>query len=479
MQTLDLIVLFTYLIVVTGIALLAGRKQTSTRSYFLANRNLPWWMIMLSIVATETSVLTFLSIPGVAYQTDLGFLQLAIGYILGRWLVAKLLLPQYFKQGIESTYEFIRNRWGSSVQRFTSLVFMITRILADGVRLFITAIPLALITGWSYPVCIFVIGAFTLIYTLVGGIRSVIWADSLQFGIYLVGASIGFWVLNSLVDGGWTAIFQAANQAGKIQLFHMSVEEGVAGILYHKYHFLTAVLGGMFLSLASHGTDHLMVQRIMAARDIKSGQKALVGSGILVLLQFVLFLILGVGLWVFYGGKEMKPDDVFSTFILNELPLGISGFIVAGIFSAAMSTLSSSINSLASSTMTDWIKTAYPEKYNLMVSRLLSVFWAIVLICGAILLSLFISRDDPLVHKGLAIASFTYGGLLGFFVLGRMKRPFLPRSIMVGFFASLIIKIFVTSFTQIAWPWYTIIGVFTMMVVSYIAESLLKTIRIT
>ena len=475
MKTVDLFVLFSYLLGVTAVALWMGRKQTSTRSYFLADRNLPWWMIMFSVVATETSVLTFLSIPGVAYQTDLGFLQLAIGYILGRWIVAKFFLPHYFDQGIESTYEFIRNRWGVPVQRFASSIFLITRILADGVRLFMAAIPLALITGWSYPASIFIIGVFTLIYTLIGGIRSVIWADSFQFCIYLVSGFFCIWILNSLIDGGWNTIFQSANQMAKLRFVHMTTEGGFFGILYDRYHFVTAVIGGMFLSMASHGTDHLMVQRIMATRNVKSGQKALLGSGVLVFFQFGLFLLIGIAVWVLFGGKEMKPDDVFSTFILDELPVGVTGFIVAGIFSAAMSTLSSSINSLASSSMTDWIKTAYPEKYNLAVSRFLTVFWAIVLIAGAITLSLFLSRDDSFVHTGLAIASFTYGGLLGFFILGRINRNMTSWSVITGFFSSLMVMISVISLTQIAWPWYTVIGVFTMISISYLSDFLQNT----
>ena len=467
MQSLDLVVLFAYLAIVIGIAVWAGRKQVSAESFFLANRSLPWWMIMFSVVATETSVLTFLSIPGLAYQTDLGFLQLAFGYILGRWLVARFLLPLYFEQGIESTYEFIGNRWGASVQRLTSLIFLVTRILADGVRLFITAIPLALITGWSYPFSILVIGISTLIYTLVGGIRSIIWADSIQFGIYILGGIIGFLVLHGAVDGGWPSILRTAEANGKLHLFHFLSSEGEGPFFHQPYHFLTAVVGGIFLSMASHGTDHLMVQRLLAAPDIKSGQKALVGSGILVLAQFGMFLVLGVGLWVFYGGADMRPDEVFPQFIIASMPAGLKGLLLAAIFSAAMSTLSSSINSLASSTMTDWIKTMSPSKYNLTISRIISIFWALVLIGGA---SLFTSQENPLVEVGLTIASFTYGGLLGLFVLGRQKRRFRPQSVVAGVSLSLVVMTGVITLTPVAWPWYTVIGIGTTLFVAHIME---------
>lgn len=418
---------------------------------------------MFSVVATETSVLTFLSIPGLAYKTDLGFLQLALGYIIGRWFIAKALLPHYFEEGIESTYEFIRNRWGSFVQRFASLVFLGTRILADGVRLFMTAIPLSIITGWSYPLSIAIIGLFTLFYTLIGGIRSVIWADSIQFGIYLLGAISVFIVLNGLVDGGWTTILIEAGEKGKLTMIHFSFDSGFDEIIAYPYQFLTAVIGGMILSMASHGTDHLMVQRLLSCKNIKGAQKALVGSGILAFIQFAIFLVIGAGIWVFFGGRSMKSDEVFSTFIIDYLPAGLAGFIVAGIFSAAMSTLSSSINALASSTMTDWLKKNRPDRYNVSMSRLLSIFWAMVLVGGAML---FTSKETPLVEVGLSIASFTYGGLLGFFYLGRKAPDIHRNSVTFGFIMALVVMIAVVRFTSVAWPLFTAIGLISMVFAS-------------
>ena len=464
-QTVDFIVLFVYLTIVSGVALWAGGKQSSAKSYFLADQNLPWWMIMLSVVATETSVLTFLSIPGVAYGGNFGFLQLALGYIAGRWIVARYLLPLYFEEGLESTYEFLRNRWGQSVQRLGSLVFQVTRILADGVRLFMTAIPLALITGWSYGVSIAVIAGFTLIYTILGGIRSVVWADSIQFIIYIMGAFVSIGLLNGLVDGGWSTIFSEARAAGKLAVF-----QGGDSVT-HQYHFVTAVMGGMFLSLASHGTDHLMVQRLMAARNVEAGQRALIGSGFMAFFQFSLFLLVGTGIWVFNKGVGMNSNEVFSTFIIDNLPVGLKGLIVAAIFSAAMSTLSSSINALASTTMTDWIKWIAPDRYNLTTSRFLSLIWTVVLAGGA---TLFTSTEGSLVEIGLAIASFTYGGLLGFFLLGRMKAEFPASSVTAGFVASIAAMVVVVRFTAVAWPWYTIIGLSVMVATSVIMRIIQK-----
>tara|TARA_B100000315_G_C14595101_1_gene598461 strand:+ start:7878 stop:9293 length:1416 start_codon:yes stop_codon:yes gene_type:complete len=470
-QLADYIVLFGYLAVVMGVSTWAGRKQESASSFFLGNRNMPWGMVMLSVVATETSVLTFLSIPGLAYKTDLGFLQLALGYIIGRWIIALFLLPKYFEEGIESTYEFIRNRWGASVQKFTSLIFLGTRILADGVRLFMTAIPLSLITGWSYPVSIIIIGLCTLGYTLIGGIRSVIWADTIQFGIYLLGAVIAFVVLDGLVDGGWSVIFETAGESSKLILFHFSFDAGFTGIIQYPYQFLTAVVGGLFLSMASHGTDHLMVQRLLTCRNIKGSQKALIGSGLLAFVQFAIFLVLGTGLWVFFEGKAMESDAVFSTFIINHLPAGLAGFIVAGIFSAAMSTLSSSINALASSTMTDWLKGNRTINSEIKTSRILSIFWAAILIGGA---TLFTSKETPLVEIGLTIASFTYGGLLGFFYLGWKNPEIQSKCVVIGFISAILFMIFIVKFTLVAWPLYTLIGLSAMVLISKIMSKVIS-----
>ena len=457
MQAFDFIVLFLYLVIVSVVSLLGSGKQNSTRSFFLAEKNISWWMIMLSVVATETSVLTFLSIPGISYNSNFGFLQLAIGYVIGRWFVACFLLPLYFEEGLESTYEFLFNRWGVKVQRTGSFVFQITRILSDGVRLFMTAIPMALITGWSYPMSILVIVVFTLFYTILGGIKAVVWADSIQFVFYIIGAFITIGVLGLGVEGGWMSILSNASREGKL----LVVEGG--NFLNYPYHFITALIGGMFLSLASHGTDHLMVQRLLSARNLKDSQKALIGSGFLALFQFGLFLIIGTGIWAFYEGKTMNSNDVFSSFIIDGLPIGIKGLIVASIFSAAMSSLSSSINALASTIMSDWIKSIMPQKYNLTNSRFISIICGLIIAFSALL---FTSTNDPLVEVGLTIASFTYGGLLGFFVLGLSRIKFTSFSVIAGLLSSILLMIIIVVFTPIAWPWYSLIGLSLMVLVS-------------
>ena len=462
-SSLDMKVLFGYIGLIVLIGVIVGRKQRDTKSYFLGNGQISWLMISFSVVATETSVLTFLSIPGVAYLTNFGFLQVAIGYIIGRIVVAWLFLPLYYKEGIQSTYEFIGNKWGISFQRFVSTIFLLMRILADGVRLFMTAIPLTLITGWSFGASIAIIGLFTLIYTLIGGIRSVVYTDTIQFILYIFGAILTFNVINELIPGGLENIISILEEAGKFSIFQ-GFSSSLSDLLTRPYNFIAAVLGGFLLSMASHGTDHLMVQRLLSAGSIRASQKALVLSGFLVFLQFAIFLFLGATMWVLYDGLPLKPNLVFPWFILTHLPPGFTGFLVAGIFAAAMSTLSSSINSLASATVVDWIKPIKPN-VGLTTARWVSVFWAIVLIGGAML---FTSSESPLVEVGLSIASVIYGAILGFFILRLTNWQVSNQSVFWGFSISIITMIYLWKATPLAWTWYVFFGTIIMLTISVI-----------
>ena len=346
---LDFGVLLVYLAAVTAWGAWLGRGQAGGQDYFLGNRELPWGAVMLSVVATETSTLTFLSIPGVSYLGTLAFLQLTFGYLIGRVVVSMFLLPAYYRGDLVTAYALLEERFGQAARRFASAVFMVTRLLADSVRLFATAIPLALVTGWDYPVSIVVIGAITVVYTYFGGIKAVVWVDAVQMGLYLLGALIAIGALHVLTPGGWAGILSSAGEAGKLAVLDLSLDFAIPYTLW------AGVLGGAFLTMASHGTDQLIVQRLLTCRDLASSKKALVGSGVVVIGQFLLFLVVGLGLWAFYGGRTFDTsDEIFARFVVEELPPGISGLLVAGVFAAAMSSLSSSINSLASATAYDF-----------------------------------------------------------------------------------------------------------------------------
>jgi SSS family transporter len=452
--SLDLVVLVVYLVGVTAWGAWLGRGQTGGTDYFLGSRSLPWLAVMLSVVATETSTLTFLSIPGVAYTGSLVFLQLTLGYLVGRMLVSVVLLPAYYAGSLTTAYALLEDRFGLGARRFTSAIFMVTRLLADSVRLFATAIPLALITGWPYAVSIAVIGVLTVIYTYFGGIKAVVWVDAVQMGLYLFGALAAIVAIQMLVPGGWGEVLGSAGAAGKLDMIDLSLDLTVPYTLW------AGVLGGAVFTMASHGTDQLIVQRLLTCRDSGQAQKALVGSGIAVVFQFLLFLLVGLGLWAFYGGRDFAvSDEIFALFIVEELPQGITGLLIAGVFAAAMSSLSSSINALASATAYDYwapmVGAVGDEGRILRAGKAFTLLWAALLIGGAILF-IPLSQGTSAVEVALGIASLVYGGLLGAFALGVFtKRPG-QLSVMIGIAVGVGTVTLVRD--QIAWPWYVLLG---------------------
>ncbi|MDH3205474.1 MAG: sodium:solute symporter [Gemmatimonadota bacterium] len=452
--TLDLVVLVVYLLGITAWGAWLGRGQTGGTDYFLGSRSLPWVAVMLSVVATETSTLTFLSIPGVAYTGSLVFLQLTLGYLIGRVLVSMLLLPAYYAGSLTTAYALLEVRFGLGARRFTSAIFMVTRLLADSVRLFATAIPLALITGLPYWASIVVIGVLTVVYTYFGGIKAVVWVDAVQMGLYLLGALVAIGAVQALVPGGWGEVFASGRAAGKLDVIDLSFDMSVAYTLW------AGVLGGAIFTMASHGTDQLIVQRLLTCQDLRAAQKALIGSGFAVILQFALFLFVGLGLWAFYGGREFAvSDEIFALFIVEELPAGITGLLIAGVFAAAMSSLSSSINALASATAYDyWAPMAGArddESRILRAGKAFTLLWATLLIVGAILF-IPLSQGTSAVEVALGIASLVYGGLLGAFALGVLtKRPG-QRAVMIGMVVGIGSVTLIRDL--VAWPWYVLLG---------------------
>ena len=457
MHWIDLTIIFIFLAGFSLYGIWQSRFNESSEDYFLGGRNLPWPVAMLSIVATETSVLTFISIPGLAYRGDWFFLQLAIGYILGRILVSLILLPQYFNSGVTSIYEIIGQKFGPDLQKVASGIFLITRILADGVRFLATAVVVQVITGWTLPMAVIMIGVVTLIYTLYGGIRTVVWVDSIQFILYLFGGFASIIIVLNLLDQSLFEAISTLLGEGKLSVFNWQGD-----LIKEPYYFITAIVGGVLLSFSSHGVDYMMVQRVLGTKNLSAARKAMVGSGIFVFLQFTVFLMAGSLIYLLMGGVEMERDREFTSFIVNYLPIGLKGVLLAGVLSAAMSTLSSSINSLASSTVTDWLGGGQTIKK----SQWVSLIWGVILIAIALL---FDESDSAIVIVGLQIASFTYGGLLGLFLLSRMKRSFRSESLIVGLVASFGI-VFYLNQIGIAWTWFIGVAVVVNFTVTHIVN---------
>jgi SSS family transporter len=451
-------VLVVYLVGVTVWGAWLGRGQTGGQDYFLGNRELPWVAVMLSVVATETSTLTFLSIPGVSYLGTLAFLQLTFGYLAGRVVVSAFLLPAYYRGDLTTAYALLERRFGQGARRVASAVFMVTRLLADSVRLFATAIPLALVTGWDYPVSIVVIGALTVVYTYLGGIKAVVWVDAVQMGLYILGAVVAVVALQVLTPDGWAGILSSAGEAGKLEFLDLSFDFAIPYTLW------AGLLGGGVFTMASHGTDQLLVQRLLTCRDLPSAKKALVGSGVVVMGQFLVFLMLGLGLWVYYEGRTFdSSDEIFARFVVEELPRGVSGLIVAGVFAAAMSSLSSSMNSLASATAYDFwaplVGAEDDEARTLRAGKLFTLVWAALLVGGAVLF-IPLSEGNAAVEVALAIASVVYGGLLGTFILAIRSRRADQRSAIIGMITGIAVVAAIWWFAraEVAWPWFVPIG---------------------
>ena len=460
MHWIDLTIIVIFLVGFSAFGVWQSRFNNSTEDYFLGGRNLPWPVAMFSIVATETSVLTFISIPGLAYRDDWFFLQLAMGYLFGRILVSIFLLPQYFETGITSIYEVIGKKFGPDIQKVASGVFLITRVFADGVRFLATAVVVQVITGWSLHIAVLIIGLVTLVYTLTGGIRTVVWVDSIQFVLYIFGGVTSIIFALNYLGKPLGDVISELSISGKMSIFNWT-----GNPLSDPYYFISAIVGGVLLSFSSHGVDYMMVQRVLGTKNLNEAKKAMIGSGLFVLLQFTIFLFAGSIIYLLMEGLEIERDREFTTFIVNYLPVGLKGLLLAGVLSAAMSTLSSSINSLASSTVADWMRGVKSVKQ----SQLISMSWGVILILIALL---FDESESAIVIVGLQIASFTYGGLLGLFLLSKMKQKFHSSSLIAGLVSSLGI-VFYLKHIGIAWTWFIGLSVIMNMIISIIIEKII------
>src|SRR6185437_13349221 len=448
---LDLAIIASYLVGITLFGIRFRKKQRTLRDYFLAGRDIPWWAISLSIVAAETSTLTIISIPGLAYDTNLTFLQVVMGYVVGRILISFVLLPHYFKGDLYTAYQLIETRFGPNLRTLTSGLFLLTRAAAEGVRVYAVSIVVSIALGTGELTSIAIITVLTLIYTFEGGLAAVIWTDVVQTAIYVGGTIVGVFTVLHFVPGGWAHIHQIATAGDKFRVLDFTAT------FWKPYTFWAGLLGGSFFTLASHGTDQLIVQRLLAARGYKQSATALISSGVIVLLQFALFLTVGVMLFVYYLSPSKTfgtPDRIYPTFIVSRMPHGISGLLIAAILAAAMSNLSAALNSLSSSTMLDFYFRVRPETdehRRLRISRVATVFWAGVLFVLAILC---LHRIPSVVEVGLQIASIAYGALLGVFLLGVLTRRTTESGAMIGMLFGFCTEVYLWQFTRVPWTWW-------------------------
>lgn len=466
---IDLAILIAYLLAMVVLGIWLGRDQKDLSGYLLGGRDLPWWAILGSIVATETSTATFLSVPGLAFAADgdMRFLQLALGFALGRVIVAVVLVPLYFRGEMFTAYEVLQQRFGGASKRCASLLFLVTRNLGDGLRLFLAGIALEKVLGIDLHLCIMVTGAVTIFYTFVGGMKAVIWSDCIQFAVYILGGILALQILVGYLPGGWAELWEFGHAAGRFQVFDVRLASTDAfSVLTESYTFWSGLIGGAVLTLGTHGTDQMFVQRYLSARSVGDAQRAVVISGFVVLGQFVLFLLLGVALACYYSSVQPQTfernDEVFAAFIVQHLPVGMVGITLAAVFAAAMSTLSSSLNSSAAAAVADFylplvsrrVGDVSPAK-GLSASRRLTVLFGVIQIAIGIGAS-YLSQS--VVGDALAIAGFTAGILLGVFALGMFTRVARQSGALVGMLSGIAVLSWVKFATAVAWPWWAIIG---------------------
>jgi SSS family transporter len=462
---IDLAILIFYIAGITLFGAYFRRGQNTLRDYFLGGRTAPWWAIACSIVATETSTLTIISTPGIAYGGNLGFLQIVLGYLIARAVLCVVLIPQYFQGEFYTAYQLLEKRFGTRMRSAAAVVFLLTRALAEGVRISAIGKVVSVAFGTGERISILIIALLTLFYTFEGGMRAVIWTDVIQFALYLTGSVAAFLLLLHKIPGGWPEVTHvAAASGGKLTIFDFAFS------LTESYTFWAGILGGTFLTMASHGTDQTLVQRLLAARDERDSKMALLASGVIVFVQFALFLVMGVMLFVFaqHGGLQnpgSDPDRLYPQFVIHHLPVGVTGLVLASIFAIAMSNASGSLNSLASSSIIDIGKRRSDQgPQPLRRSRIMTLAWGIVLA----LLGLI--HWGPVLVAGLTITSITYGAMLGVFLLGTWNRRANETGALVGFVVGLVFMLGIARFTPLAWTWYVLVGTLVTFSVGMLAS---------
>jgi SSS family transporter len=472
MRHLDLGVILVYLVGITWFGARFRSRQKNLRDYFLGGRTAPWWAIALSIVSAETSTLTVVGTPALSFAGDMGFLQIVFGYLLARIMISLLFLPQYFRGEMFTAYELMRRRFGERIRKLTASIFLVTRALAEGVRVFAISLVISIVLGTGEVASIVLIVCLTLFYTFEGGMSAVIWTDVVQMCLYVAGAILSLLVIQADIPGGFGSALALAKAAGKLRVVHLQFAPAMT-FFAMPYTFWAGLAGGCFLTMASHGTDQLVVQRLLSAASEGQSRAALLASWVVIFFQFSLFLVIGILLWVYYGARHLpppaQPDRIYPEFIWRHLPAGVAGLVIAGILAAGMANLSAALNSLASTTVVDFFRPAagaWGEGESVRVARWATVGWGAVLLAIGILAR----HWGSVLVAGLTIASIPFGALLGVFLLGVLTVRVRERAAIAGVLVGLGTIIYVRFFTPIAFTWYVLIGTTATFAAGYAAS---------
>lgn len=468
MRWIDLGVIAVYLVAISAFGARFRKSQHNLKDYFLGGKTVPWWAIALSIVSAETSTLTVIGTPVLSFQGNFGFLQIVLGYLLARVVISVLFLPAYFRGEMFTAYELMRRRFGERIRHLTAGTFLVLRALAEGVRVVAISLVISIVLGTGEKTSIAAILCLTLFYTYEGGMTAVIWTDVVQMALYVAGGALSLFVILREIPGGWPHVAALADATHKLQVFDFGFS------FTRNYTFWAGVIGGCFLTTASHGTEQLLVQRLLAARNQRQSRAALFASWIVIFIQFTLFLTIGVCLYALYSDRHWPPPDVpdkiYPLFVWQHLPTGVAGLVIAAILAAAMSNLSAALNSLASTSVMDFLKPSDAAS-GLKIARRVTVVWAVILFG----IGLLARSWGSVLQAGLSIASVIYGSLLGVFLLGLLTSRVQENAAMCGMSAGLALILYVALKTPIAWTWWVVIGAsatfFTGLAASYLFKE--------
>lgn len=468
LSAVDYLVIGGYLLAITAFGSWFARFQKTTRDYFLTDRSVPWWAICFTIVATETSTLSFIGVPAQAYAGNMTFLQLALGYIIGRVLISLLFIPAYFRGDLFTSYELLQRRFGTRVKTLSAVIFLVTRSLADGIRLFSTALVIAIVTQVPVTWVVILLGAVMIVYTMRGGVSAVIWTDVVQMFVYIAGAGAVAIALLNRIDGGWAEVVRVGAATGRFTIIDTSLDFTKAYTLW------AGLLGGVALTLSTHGTDQYLVQRLLSGKSQKDASTGLVLSGFIVFAQFVLFLLIGVMLFTFYQQVPLtqaleRNDQILPIFVVNELQNGLAGFIVAAIVAAA---LSPSLNAMAATTISDfylpYVNPNADQATQMRVSKQVTVMWGVVQLLVAIGAQFM---NGSVLNAGLTVLSLASGSVLGAFLVATLSTSVKERDIFAGMIAGIIVMTGVWWLTPIAFTWYVLIGAVTTCGVAIVSRA--------
>jgi solute:Na+ symporter, SSS family len=501
----DWLVIIVYLLGIIGLGVWFGRDQKNTRDYFLGSKNTSWWVIGMSIVAAETSALTIISVPAMAYGSNISFIQIIVGYVIARIILAVVMVPHYLKGEIYSPYQLLESAFGQSARKVAGGMFLISETLAAGVRVYVASIPIRLIfgdrvlnLGTGDPIlgAILLFVLLSLVYTYIGGVKAVIWTDAVQFGLFMAGGLFTIFYVPTLVEGGASQLFSEAAQAGKLHWFNSQFS------LSMPFNIWMGIIGGTFVVLSSHGAEQLIVQRVLACRTVADGRKALALSAVFIFPLFLIFLIAGVMLWVYYQhtamaipipeirpGSGIKANDyIYPIFMMSAVPHVLKGFLIVAILSAAMSSVSSALTSLASVSTMDFVKgitrSARSEEFYLKFSKVSTIVWA-----AALILVAYLSREvEYVLNAAFSLRGLTSGALLAGLLLVVLWKRGSAVPVVAAMVGAFLIMIVVSRITwssigvdgqevqnKVAWPWFTLIGTITALSIAYITRALIPT----